>query len=295
MDLYKMQNFRKFASLLVPFVTGVVDEIRPSAIENAGQIPLSVAAEPHFDDDLGPRKKEAKTAFADSLALTSSINNDNTAFDATPGTKAYNLFNKYFENTQEARDHVQIVFNNIIKRGQGSFFFEKLYIQRTEPDRKQDCVADGEGANSPIAYLSMSNPHQGAIMVMCDKVWKYKALGDITCKEVGDEVSGRMATLGSTFLHEFTHWFPLVEGYNFPGIIDFDEPGYGPVNTVSFNRDHPRDTLRNADSYRWFAIEHYWALKCRPKATDAAFLPATDNSERACQDCRVKEKCCCIM
>lgn len=90
----------------------------------------------------------------------------------------------------------------------------------------------------------------------------------VTCDTIGGRTSWRMATLGATLLHEWTHIDALVgaalDAPHRPAEGTDDELDgkeiYGCVETQTIANDE--DDLYVADNYAWFATEAFWSKKC---------------------------------
>lgn len=84
----------------------------------------------------------------------------------------------------------------------------------------------------------------------------YSGVQAVSCSTLDPRVSWKMDTLGSTMLHEYTHFTKLVVPPMSKDIIDV---AYCPSEVQALSK---HEALRNADSYTWFANELFWTRKC---------------------------------
>lgn len=120
------------------------------------------------------------------------------------------------------------------------------------------------GSNTTLA-----NPlHSPAYLNVCPTgAWHYLPdLSAIKCNLLGDHVSGRMFSLDAMLLHEWTHWDAL-QLCNYSTHIG--DSAFGPVDAQLANlQKSGQDPTRNADSYKWFALEAFYTHRCAK-----SFLP----------------------
>lgn len=85
----------------------------------------------------------------------------------------------------------------------------------------------------------------------------YRDVAAVTCDTVGYEVSKRMNTMGSTILHEYTHFTRLVV----PPLTAATEDYENKLHQLKVIA-RTGDAVYNAESYAQFANEAFWTLKC---------------------------------
>ena len=84
----------------------------------------------------------------------------------------------------------------------------------------------------------------------------------VDCNTIGSLISDDMETLGSVFIHEFTHWESLIS----PPLKSItDDHGYGTYDAFTLDKSK---SLSNADNYAWFANEVFWTVKCKHSFSD---------------------------
>ncbi|KAI9874358.1 MAG: hypothetical protein M1830_009842 [Pleopsidium flavum] len=231
---------------------------------------------PKFGSDFNPNHltelAQVKQGFADAIDLADKVLKTN----AVDGP----IFKRYFKDSDKAA--VKGVFKAIYGDGStfGSNEFNKLGIWYDDKaDSPKSCKKTWLG-KQVLAYLNHEVTGDGAQVVICPIGYKYPRLQDIDCGKVKDTVSGEMSSIGGILVHEFTHWKVLSgQAVNGLEIVDHGNEGYGPVNTYVFKNQVNNSPRLNADSYRWFAQEVWFADKCKK-----SYKPATDNAQGPCEN-----------
>lgn len=90
----------------------------------------------------------------------------------------------------------------------------------------------------------------------------YSGVAPVKCSGLDAEVSWRMRSLGSNFLHEFMHFSGLVRP---PLTRRPTDNAYHPWGVRTLDK-----TLAayNADSFQWYALETFWSAYCKYKFLD---------------------------
>lgn len=94
-------------------------------------------------------------------------------------------------------------------------------------------------------------------MIVCPAGFRQTPLLSISCDTLGEDVSDAMESLGASILHEYTHYTKLISP---PLAGSSTDDQYGWYNSQAFAPY--AESLQNADSYAWFAIEAYFTIKC---------------------------------
>ncbi|KAF2122049.1 hypothetical protein BDV96DRAFT_136833 [Lophiotrema nucula] len=173
----------------------------------------------------------------------------------------------------------------------GSEYFSGIQVINFPAGKGEEC----EDNPNLLAWLEPieADPPNRAVMRICDKAFKYPDVesNDSGCAALGDNVSGKMSTLGGIVLHEMMHFDPIGKLATGIHIEDYKNPdtqkdeGYGPINTRNLKAGVPQ---ANADNYRWFAQEVWWSAVC-----DKSFGPPTDNGDYV--ECTGGESSCVVM
>ena len=217
-------------------------------------------------DDHPNQLDQVETAFNDALELASYVLS-NIDGDTT-------IFPNYFDEGDRAG--VKNVFTAIMGTTSipenpttGNDLLGNLLVQTTD--------TDGLCTDQELAYSNDEDP-QNPFIVLCPNAFKKKAVTAlngaenpadnpddakhyISCDDlkINGHVSYLMNSLGSTLLHEYTHYDGLVESIFGAPIIDQDN-GYGPVNVYN-NLDKGLSPF-NADSYMYYSLHILWNELC---------------------------------
>lgn len=234
--------------------------------------PLTKRTEPDTGDDLPDtpdhpnQLDQVETAFNDALELASYV--------LSSIDKDTDIFPNYFDDGDRAG--VKNVFAAILGTisipetpTTGNDLLGNIIVQTTD--------TDGLCADQELAYSNDEDPEKPFI-VLCPNAFKKKAVTSLNGAEnpadnpddaahyilcddlkINGHVSYLMNSLGSTLLHEYTHYDGLVESIFGAPIIDQDD-GYGPVNV--YNKLDKGLAPFNADSYMYYALHSLWSTIC---------------------------------
>ncbi|KAJ5908336.1 hypothetical protein N7495_001018 [Penicillium taxi] len=126
---------------------------------------------------------------------------------------------------------------------------------------------------------ALADPHTGSPrLILCDRALEdyggiekdYTGAPAVTCDSIGDTMSNRMATMGSTLLHEYTHWQSLMVPPLDMATTDMPN-AYG-----AWGASHVQpktDAIYNADTYSHYAMEVFWTNHCGHRFDNAVFDP----------------------
>lgn len=152
---------------------------------------------PYFDKDLphaDERHKKFLTAWPQVIVLAKFV-------DQKPDPEKWNrAFANYFD--LQDRDYVERVFRLIIgadEDGLGNEVFGKVFLYN-QPNLKNNDCESSEGVD--IAWIRHVESQGTWAMKICDKGWEYPLLGNLDCDDLGDRVSGKMASFPGLILHE---------------------------------------------------------------------------------------------
>ncbi|CAF9915984.1 MAG: hypothetical protein HETSPECPRED_002704 [Heterodermia speciosa] len=235
-------------------------------------------------DDHPNHLDQVETAFNDALELASYVL-DNIDKDTT-------IFPNYFDEGDRAgvkNVYAAILGTTSIPENPttGNDLLGNLLVQTTD--------TDGLCTDQELAYSNDEDP-ENPFIVLCPNAFKKKAVTSLNGAEnpadnpddakhyilcddlkINGHVSYLMNSLGSTLLHEYTHYDGLVESIFGAPIIDQDN-GYGPVNVYN-NLDKGLSPF-NADSYMYYALHTLWNELC-----SFEFDPPRAGTDDADPDC----------
>lgn len=77
--------------------------------------------------------------------------------------------------------------------------FGKVFLYN-QPNLKNNDCESSEGVD--IALIRHVESQGTWAMKICDKGWEHPLLGDLDCDDLGDRVSGKMASFPGLILHE---------------------------------------------------------------------------------------------
>ncbi|KAJ5092009.1 hypothetical protein NUU61_006879 [Penicillium alfredii] len=225
----------------------------------------------------GIRKRQVEDGFRDALKLANAMSDP-------PKSAANNIFKLWFNEIDW--DNVQRSFDTILggAKGQpgrnlreGNPILANILVVN-EHQRPSACRATNFGSQ---ILATMVNGHtQTPTMVICDAAFYNGGIDKsygcdehdtsqdlcmgcvpaVTCQSVGQSrVSLAMLTLGSTILHELTHWKELMpNGKTDDLTTTMKEARYG---NSKLGGDKA-NAIHNAQSYQWFANQMYWSWEC---------------------------------
>lgn len=216
--------------------------------------------DPNADFDAQDRQ-QLTDAFSDALQLASYAQ---TALNDA-------IFQKYFNEADKMT--VLQVLNNILgnptdqSNPQGNTLLTQITVTSDYTNSEfPNFVCDG------TTFAAMRNGlTANPTIVVCPSGFGHGGIGKgyedvdaITCQyftQDSTRVNWRMQTLGSIFLHEYTHFQSLVVPPLSAGTTDYEENPEGVGPYASRNLDHSF-SLSNADSYTWMTTENLWNVIC---------------------------------
>lgn len=149
----------------------------------------------------------------------------------------------------------------------GNQLLSQITISKDFPNSKGNLACSSDKNLAAMRNYKTKNP----IIILCPRAFKFPSqrtsfpdLPVPTCESLDALVSWKMATLGATLLHEYTHWKRLVTGDGLlaAGTVDLV---YGPYKTRNLAKAQAKT---NADNYRWAALEHFWSEICSVEYDD---------------------------
>ncbi|KAJ5887384.1 hypothetical protein N7495_007425 [Penicillium taxi] len=210
-------------------------------------------------------KIRIKNGFSDAMKIAKSVLTSKASI-VDP------ILAKYFD--KEDKTKVLEVYEKITGGSLAQYSGNTLLSQITVVDEgypgwgHMSCGKDDDMGE--IHLFDTSNP----ILVVCDYALDrgnidkgYDDIPAVTCDNIGDTVGSKMDTLGSTILHEYTHWKDLVVPP-----LDASTQDYAYGAYASQHLDNKKKIM-NAENYNWFATEVFWTAKC-----DRDFKAATKKS-----------------
>ncbi|KAJ5601370.1 hypothetical protein N7510_010904 [Penicillium lagena] len=191
------------------------------------------------------------------------------------------VYQKYFRPRD--KDKVKEVFNNILGESTpptGSDLLSSIEVVKDYKDPetgKYHCIKRKRQA------LFYDNPNKPELIICpvaftstggIDKA--YDNVAAVTCDTVGDILTKKMDTMGSTILHEYTHFTKLVV----PPLASATEDHENKLHQLHVIAKTGL-AVENAESYTQFANEAFWTIKCA-RWFDAADPYAESSSEEDC-------------
>ncbi|KAJ5908055.1 hypothetical protein N7495_000737 [Penicillium taxi] len=212
---------------------------------------------PQISGFTGQKKTQIEDAFSDAIEMAKNV--------LTAPTIAFeSIFDKYFPPDDKAT--VLSVFETITGGSATGYAGNSRLSDMTiiqdyrHADGYTSCTGD-----QVFAEL-LDNESSSPKLVLCNPAFLfggiekgYTGVDAVTCNNVGRKVSEYMDTLGSTLLHEYTHFAKLVVPPLFFPTVDLPN-GYGAWNAQ--NSISNSDAISNADNYNWFATELFWTVHC---------------------------------
>ncbi|KAJ5579631.1 uncharacterized protein N7459_005616 [Penicillium hispanicum] len=203
----------------------------------------------------------------DSMTLAKSV-------VTAPAAKRDAIFLKWFKSTDSTdKGRVMEVFQNITGPApyEGGEALGRITVR---PDRTKPQCEDA------VAIMRSRSNGDGQLLV-CDPALKLPVFGRdfgdikaVTCDNIGDRVSNAMDSLGATFIHEYTHYTPLVVPPLEDATDDYTE--YTDVwDTFMLDKDM---ALMNAETYAMFATEVHFSVECERNFLD----PLEDSEPTSC-------------
>ncbi|KAF2649079.1 hypothetical protein K491DRAFT_735734 [Lophiostoma macrostomum CBS 122681] len=230
-------------------------------------------------------KHKAQAAFYDAIILARTVH-------TKPNTEKWDkIFPKYFQLSEKVG--VEKIFATISGAKKkmpnnpynglddgvydGSDLFKKVTVVNSPVLPERECEAPNY-EDRMLAWLQNMDEDR-AVIRFCPRGLKYPTQDETKCSDLDNEVSGKMSTIGGIMLHEMTHFAVIGKANIGVDIIHYDDPGYGPLNTRTFNSPN-RVPYSNADQFRWFAQEYYWTITCNKDFAD----PVKNDDYLKCKD-----------
>ncbi|KAJ5104886.1 hypothetical protein NUU61_002233 [Penicillium alfredii] len=134
------------------------------------------------------------------------------------------------------------------------------------PQYKAECQRQASKPGSQLGAFLKDGHTSTPTMVICDAAFytggidkSYDCIEAVTCASIGREVSLSMLTLGSTILHELTHWANIMYDVATEDLTKSMQDARFGNTALGTSKEN---AYKNAQSYEWCANQLFWTWKC---------------------------------